>query len=113
MSEGQRPHCKLLYSFIIIPWAFIEDSSNFFLLINAGVLVHVKKMKPDLDMHFSNFQGLGSVGRIALEGGTEIESETASRTIQKRHEFVVAITGRSSCEATRHYAAPKHELEVS
>lgn len=37
-------------------------------------------MKPDLNMYFSNFQGLGSVGRIALEGGTEIKSETASRT---------------------------------
>lgn len=80
MSKGQRPHFKPLYSFIIIPWAFIEDSSNFCLLINVGVLVHVKKMKPDLDMYFSNFQGLGSVGRIVLEGGTRIEPETASRT---------------------------------
>lgn len=81
MSKGQRPHCKPLYSFIIIPWAFIKDTSNFFLLINAGILVHVKKkIKPDLDMYFSNFQDLGLVGRIALEGGTKIEPESASRT---------------------------------
>lgn len=52
MSEGQRP----LYSFITIPWVFIKDSrvtsSSFFLLISAGVLLHVKKIKPDLDVHF-------------------------------------------------------------
>lgn len=46
-------------------------------------------MKPDLDVHFSNFpprvaglgsQGLGSVGSMALEGGIKTGPETASRT---------------------------------
>lgn len=90
-------------------------SRSFFLLINAGILAHVKKMKPDLDVLFFFPTSLPEqhllgwclrawVSAVRHRGWARDSTQEkavpeSTQTVQKRHRSEEASKGRSRCEA--------------